>query len=141
MNYLSKALITLSIIVYTVIPPIADLTTDTHVFHEGWMPHARMHTVWLLGVSSGIGMLALYLLWAPGSDRRFRVNLSVLLSSIMFAAFYMSAFTISLYGGALSDMEGGIEQGPLGLDANMFTFTVAAAFLLAGWILSGRSSN
>lgn len=139
MNHLGKVLVTLAIIAYAVIPPIVDLTTDSHVFHHGWMPHARMHTVWLLGVNSGIGVLALYLLWVPGADVKLRVNLSVLLSLIVFLAFYLSAFTVSLYGGALSDLQGGVQQGPMGIDANMLTFTVAAALLIVGWFLNGRS--
>ena len=68
MNLLGKLLMTLSMVAYAVIPPIVDLTTDTHVFHEGWLPHARMHTVWLLGVTSGVGVLAMYLLWVPGPN-------------------------------------------------------------------------
>jgi hypothetical protein len=136
MNLLSKLLMSLSIVAYALIPPIVDLATDTHVFHEGWMPHARMHTVWLLGVTSGVGLLALYLLWNPGPDAKFRTNLAAILSIIVFGAFYVSAFTTSLYGGSLSDMSGGVHAGPLGIDANLFTFTLAAILLLVGWGLS-----
>ena len=129
----------LSIAIYTFIPPAVDLITDTHVFHVDWTPHARMHTVWLLGVNSGVGLIALYLLWSPGANGRFRTNLAGLLSAVVFVAFYLSASTISLYGGSLSDMSGGVGQGPFGIDANIFTFTVAAVVLVVGWIVSGRS--
>jgi hypothetical protein len=95
-----------------------------------------MHTVWLLGVISGIGFLALYLLWAPGPEEKLRTNLSGILSTIVFAAFYLSAFTISFYGGSLSDVTGGVEKGPFGIDANLFTFTAAALVLLVGWVLN-----
>ena len=129
----------LAIAVYTFIPPAVDLITDTHVFHADWMPHARMHTVWLLGVTSGVGLIALYLLWSSGANGRFRTNLAGLLSAVVFGAFYLSASTISLYGGSLSDMSGGVEKGPFGIDANLFTFTAAAAVLAVGWILGVRS--
>lgn len=129
----------LAIAVYTFIPPAVDLITDTHIFHAEWMPHARMHTVWLLGVTSGVGLIALYLLWSSGASSRFRTNLSGLLSAVVFGAFYLSASTISLYGGSLSDMSGGVERGPFGIDANLFTFTGAAAVLAAGWMVSVRS--
>ncbi|MEM1403877.1 MAG: hypothetical protein AAGG55_11145 [Pseudomonadota bacterium] len=141
MKILGKLLITISILAYTVIPPIVDLSTETHVLHDGWLPHARMHTVWLLGVTSGIGLLALYLLWSHGPDHKGQVNLSVFLSAIVFSAFYLSALTMPLYGGALTDMEGGVGQGPFGIDGNMFTFTVATALLLVGWILSSRGTK
>jgi hypothetical protein len=138
MNLLGKLLMSLSIVAYALIPPIVDLTTDTHVFHDGWMPHARMHTVWLLGVTSGVGFLALYLLWSPGADAKFRTNLAACLSIIVFGAFYVSAFTASLYGGSLSDMSGGVQKGPLSIDGNLFTFTLAAILLLIGWRLNVR---
>jgi hypothetical protein len=139
MSLLGKLLMSLSIVAYAVIPPIVDLTTDTHVFHADWMPHARMHTVWLLGVTSGVGLLALYLLWSPGSDVKFRTNIAAFLSIIVFGSFYVSAFTISFYGGSLSDMSGGVQKGPLGIDANLFTFTLAAILLLIGWGLNVRN--
>jgi hypothetical protein len=141
MSKLGRVLMSLAIAVYTFIPPAVDLITDTHVFHADWMPHARMHTVWLLGVTSGVGLVGLYLLWFSGADSRFRTNLAGLLSAVVFGAFYLSASTTSLYGGSLSDMGGGVGKGPFGIDANLFTFTVAAAVLVAGWITSVRGST
>jgi hypothetical protein len=129
----------LAIAVYTFIPPAVDLITDSHVFDADWMPHARMHTVWLLGVTSGVGLIALYLLWSSGENGRFRTNLAGLLSAVVFGAFYLSASTISLYGGSLSDMSGGVGKGPFGIDVNLFTFTAATAVLAVGWIFSVRS--
>ena len=141
MNLLGKLLMTLSMVAYAVIPPIVDLTTDTHVFHEGWLPHARMHTVWLLGVTSGVGVLAMYLLWVPGPNGKFRLNMSALLSAIVYGAFFLSALTISQYGGALSDVVGGVEKGPFGFDANVFTFSVASLVLVLGWGLASRNQG
>ena len=129
----------LSIAIYTFIPPIADLATDTHVFHQEWLPHARMHTVWLLGVTSGIGMVSLYFLWFSDSDAKFRINLSGVLSTVVFLAFYLSASTISLYGGSLSDMPADVHKGPFGINGNLFAFTLASVVLMLGWFLSARS--
>ena len=134
MKTFGKALMTLAIAIYTFIPPMADLLTETHVFHEGWMPHARMHTVWLLGLTSGVGLLALYLLWNRGFDTRLGVNLAAALSAIVYAAFFLSAATTPLYAGALSDVKGGIAKGPFEVDANLFTFTVACLILVSGWV-------
>ena len=36
----AKLLKTVAIAIYTFVPPIADLATQTHVFRPGWMPHA-----------------------------------------------------------------------------------------------------
>ena len=75
-NTLGRVLMTLAMVVFTFIPPLADLATDTHVFHPGWMPHARVHTVWLLGLTSSIGLVSLYLLWFRKIDSNFNENLA-----------------------------------------------------------------
>ena len=133
METVGKLLMTLAISVFTFIPPLVDLATDTHVFHPGWMPHARVHTVWLLGLTSSIGLVALYLLWSRKIDTAFTENLAGLLGACVYGSFFVSALTTTLYGGALSDHGGGIEQSMLGLDLNLFTFGVASIVLAAGW--------
>ena len=140
MALLGKVLMSLAIAAFTFVPPIVDLVTDTHVFHPGWLPHARMHTVWLLGVSSGVGLVALALLWSPGPPLSSRIHLAGILGAIVFGAFFLSASTISLYGGALSDTSGGVEAGPFGIDANLFTFTAASTLLVVGWWMSARAT-
>lgn len=57
-----RVLMTVATLCYGVLPLLVDLT-ETHVFHPGWTPHARMHMVWLLGTNSAIAVLALYCLW------------------------------------------------------------------------------
>lgn len=134
-----KLLMTLAIAAYAFVPPAVDLITDTHVFHPDWPPHARMHTVWLLGVTTGVGLLALSLLWRSGPGRAHYLHLAGVLSGIVFAAFFLSAATVSLYGGALTDASGGMEPGPFGLDGNLFTFGGASIVLMLGWILCATS--
>ena len=112
MLIVGKLLISLAIAIYAFIPPIVNLMTDSHVFHQQWMPHARMHTVWMLGSTFGIGLVSLYLIWMRRIERQFSINLAVVLSGIVYGAFFLSASTISLYGGALSDLVDGSEKGP-----------------------------
>jgi len=76
MNTFGRLLMSLAIGIYAFIPPFADLATDTHVFHNDWVPHARMHTVWLLGISSSLGLVALYLLWLRKNDPLFNSNIA-----------------------------------------------------------------
>jgi hypothetical protein len=134
-----KLLMSIAIAIYAFIPPIVDLMTDSHVFHQEWMPHARMHTVWLLGITSGVGVISLYLIWGRRTESNFNINLAVVLSAIVYGAFFLSASTISLYGGALSDEVGDIETGPLGFDANLFGFSVASLILVSGWVICARN--
>jgi len=126
---------TLAIAVFTFIPPLADLATDTHVFHPGWMPHAKVHTVWLLGLTSGVGLLALYFLWFRKLDSNFGENLAGGLGAIVYGSFFLSGLTMGFYGGALSDHEGGIGETVMGLDLNVFVFSLATIVLCAGWSL------
>ena len=139
MLIIGKLLISLAIAIYAFIPPIVNLMTDSHVFHQQWMPHARMHTVWMLGSTFGISLVSLYLIWMRRIERQFSINLAVVLSSIVYGAFFLSASTISLYGGALSDLVDGSEKGPFGLDTNLFTFGLASLMLVTGWAMCARN--
>lgn len=141
MSSLGKVLITLSIAVFTFAPPIADLATETHVFHPGWMPHARVHTVWLLGLTSSIGLVALYLLWIRKTDPRFNENMAVMIGACVYGAFFLSTLTADFYGGALTDVNGGISTSILGYDANLFTFSLASILLIVGWGLCRRANT
>jgi len=138
MNTLGKWLMTVAIAIFTIIPPLVDLLTDSHVFHEGWLPHARMHTVWLLGLTSGVGLISLYLLWIRKTELVFATNLAGLLSGCVYGAFFLSAITTQFYGGSLSDIVGNAESGPFGLNGNVFTFSVASTLLVVGWVICQR---
>ncbi len=132
-----KVFMTLAILVFTVIPPLADLGTSSHVFHPQWTPHARVHTVWLLGLASAVGLLALYLLWIRQRDSVFNLNLAFTLGLCTYGAFFLAAGTRGLYNGAMTDA-GGLESRPFGFDPNTFTFTIATTVLIAGWLLCRR---
>lgn len=131
----------MSIAVYTFIPPVADLATDTHVFHSDWTPHARFHTVWLLGVTFSIGLFSLYLLWLREKDPIFNIHIAAFISTFVYGSFFLSALTAHLYGGGLNDTEDGVEERLLGLDVNMTAFSLASLMLTTGWILSIKSSD
>jgi len=128
-----RVLMTLATLIYGVLPPFVDLT-ETHVFHPEWTPHSRMHMVWLLGTNSAIAVLALYLLWFHKANSAFGARLAGILGLCVFGGFWLSAFTISLYGGALSD-KGGVPP-ILGMDANIVVFSLALLLLLVGWFLA-----
>ena len=78
-------------------------------------------------------VLALYLLWFRKIDSEFSESLAGVLGAIVYVSFFLSALPIGLYGGALSDHEGGIGQTIIGLDLNLFTFGLASTVLCVGW--------
>ncbi len=59
-NTIGLALMSLVTLIYGLLPPLVDLLTLTHVFHPHWTPHAY---IWLLGVTSAIGLVTLYARW------------------------------------------------------------------------------
>ena len=130
---IGRVLMTLATLIYGVLPPFVDLT-ETHVFHSEWTPHSRLHMVWLLGTNSAIALLALYFLWLHKANSVFGVRLAGILGLCVFGGFWLSATTISFYGGALSD-KGGVPP-ILGMDANILIFSLALFILLAGWFIA-----
>lgn len=140
MQLTGKIFMTLAILVFTVVPPIVDLGTTSHVFHPEWTPHARVHTVWLLGLASAVGLLAIYLLWIRQRDAGFNLNLAFALGLCTYGAFFLAAATRGLYDGAMTDA-GGLQSGPFGFDPNTFTFTIATTVLIAGWLLGRRPGS
>lgn len=138
MNKFGKLLMTLAIAIYTFIPPLADIITDTHVYRADWMPHARMHTVWLVGVTSTLGLASLYLLWRRGENSISDTNIAAGISACIYGSFLLSAASMQLYGGALSDPHPGGELSVLGLDVNLFIFSIATMILGLGWAVCGR---
>ena len=134
---IGRVLMTLATLIYGVLPPFVDLT-DTHVFHPEWTPHSRLHMVWLLGTNSAIALVALYFLWFHKAYSAFGVRLAGILGLCVFGGFWLSATTISFYGGALSD-KGGVPP-ILGMDANILIFSLALFMLLAGWFIARQRS-
>ena len=132
-----RVLMTLATLIYGVLPPFVDLT-ETHVFHPEWTPHSRMHMAWLLGRNAAIAGVALYFLGLHKANNAFGVRLAGILGLCVFGGFWLSAFTISLYGGAMSD-KGGVPP-VLGMDANIVVFSLALLLLLVGWFLARARS-
>jgi hypothetical protein len=128
---------TLATLIYGALPPFVDLT-KTHVLNREWTPHSRMHMVWLLVTNSAIAVLALYFLWFHKAHGAFGVHLAGILGPCVLGGFWLSASTVSLYGGALRDKDG--VPPILGVDANIVIFFLGSLLLLVGWFLAGARS-
>ena len=118
-----KVLITLATLVYGIVPAIADLN-ETHLLNPDWSAHARLHGAWFLAFAAGMALIGLFILW-----RRDQLLLPILIGLLFAAGFWVAVVTAPFYGGALVD-ENGIEAVVLGLDANVFTFSVLTTVLL-----------
>jgi hypothetical protein len=139
---LGKWLMTIGIGVFTVIPPIVDILTPTHIFNPNWVPHARFHTMWAIISASSIGALALWFLWRGPAQASVRTHIAGAIGSCVLGSFMLATATMSLYGGSLSDVKD-LRSSVGGVDAslNLVTFGVALMMILAGWRLAARSSG
>lgn len=126
-------LMSIAILQYGVVPLFADLNT-THALNPRWSKHARFHVVTQALTGAAISAVAMFLLWSPSIERNVGICLAATLSFCVLGAFFVSAALRSFYGGALSDVEGGIPQAG-GIDLNALNFGVAGALLIAGRLL------
>ena len=116
---------------------IADIN-KTHATNPKWTPHARFHVVWQISSYVGFGLLALALIWWPGPLASERLALVALMSTIVYAAFFMALLTMPAYGGATFDKNGYKPfPAPLPLiakkwDPNITAFSVQLLILAAG---------
>jgi hypothetical protein len=132
-----RVLMTLATLIYGALPSLVGLT-KTHVFNREWTSHSRMHMMWLLVTNSAIAVLALYFLWFHKEHSAFGVHLAGILGLCVLGGFWLSASTISLYGGALRDKD---RVPPiLGMDANIVIFFLGPLLLLVGWSFAGARS-
>ena len=131
---LGQVLMTIAVLQYGAVPLLADLNR-THATNPAWPRHARFHVVTQVLTGAAVATVALVLLWSPRIDRSLGVCLAAVLSLCVLGAFFASAAGRSLYGGRLSDADGGIPQAH-GIDLNALNFGSALLLLLLGrWLL------
>jgi hypothetical protein len=96
------------------------------------------HVVWQVLSYSGIGLIALYLIWAGGPMQTERLYLAAALAVAVYGAFFGAVFSRPVYGGGLFDANGYPSfQAPIGpktwlWDVNVTIFTLTSVILLAG---------
>ena len=65
---IAKILLTLTVLGYAAVTIKADFN-KTHATNPKWTPHARFHVVWQILSYSGVGLIALYLIWSDAPIR------------------------------------------------------------------------
>jgi hypothetical protein len=134
---LARILLTLTVFGYALVTIKADFN-KTHATNPKWTPHARFHVVWQVLSYSGIGLIALYLIWIDGPTPLEHLYISAALSVAIYAAFFVTVFARPVFGGTLYDENGYLPfKPPLGpqhwrWDANVAAFTILSTITLAG---------
>jgi hypothetical protein len=95
----ARILLTLAALGFSAITIVADLN-KTHASNPLWTPHARFHVVWQVLSYSGIGLIALYLIWAGGPMQTERFYLAAALA--VYGAFFGAVLSRPVYGAACS---------------------------------------
>jgi hypothetical protein len=133
----AKILLTLTVLGYALVTIKADFN-KTHATNPRWTPHARFHVVWQILSYSGVGLVALYLIWIDGPRPLERLYLAAALSVAIYGAFFVAVFTRPIFGGALYDENGYLPFTPpvcpqsWRWDVNVTAFTVLTTITLAG---------
>jgi hypothetical protein len=133
----ARILLTLTVLGYSLGTLKADFN-KTHATNPAWTAHARFHVVWQILSYSGVGVIALYLIWAGGLGRLY---LAAALSVAIYGAFFTTVFARPLYQGSLYDQNGYLPfKPPFGpahwhFDVNVTVFTVLSALLLAAILI------
>jgi hypothetical protein len=133
---IAQILLTLTALGYGLVTIKADFN-KTHATNPLWTPHARFHVVWQILSYSGIGLIALYLIWVPGPAAVERLYLAAALSVAIYGGFFGAVFARPIYGGTLYDQNGYQPfKPPVGpaywrWDVNVTAFTALCTILLA----------
>ncbi len=134
---LARVLFTLATIGWAALTVVADFN-KTHATNPKWTPHARFHVVWQISSYVGFGLMALALIWAPGSLAVERLYLAAVMSAIVYGAFFVALAAMPLYGGAAYDKNGYLPfKAPVPLfapkwDVNVTAFSIQLVILAAG---------
>jgi hypothetical protein len=133
----ARILLTLTVVGYALVTIKADFN-KTHATNPKWTPHARFHVVWQILSYSGVGLVALYLIWIDGPNPTEHLYLAAALSAAIYGAFFITVFSRPVFGGALYDENGYRPfKPPVGpqrwqWDVNVTAFTVLSTVMLAG---------
>ena len=135
MSNFGMILMTVTILQFTVIPPVADLNSS-HATNPDWPGHARFHVVAQVLTTSALGFFAIYILWSGRLPVDLAVCIATILGSIALGSFFASVISIRHFGGVVNAGVGGAGTRLRGVDGNVVNFASAAVLLGLGRLLA-----
>jgi len=113
--------------------PILRDYSPSHAFNPTWVGHARVHLVWLLGFMFFSGLANLYLIWFRQPREVGNLWLSGAWQACNLGGFWVAYVLAPSYGGQIAVP--GIHTHILGVDENVFVFSVLSVVLIAALLL------
>ena len=128
---LARIGLTLVSIGYSALTVKADFN-KTHATNPLWTGHARFHVVWQITSYVGFALIALVLVWSPGAYAQERLYLACAFAAVVYGAFFITLFSMPLYGGRAYDDNGYRPFAVAGMrwDANVTAFSLLTVLLL-----------
>jgi hypothetical protein len=113
--------------------PILRDYSPSHALNPDWVGHARVHLVWLLAFMFFSGLANLYLIWFRQPREPRNLWLSVTWQACNLGGFWVAYLLAPHYAGVIAVP--GIHVQVLGIDENLFAFTVLSIVLTAAALL------
>jgi hypothetical protein len=128
---LARILLTLVTIGYGAVTVKADFN-KTHATNPLWTGHARFHVVWQITSYVGFALLALGLIWLPSPEALAHLYLACAFAVVIYGAFFITVFSMPLYGGRTYDDNGYPPFAVAGMkwDANVTAFSILMGLLI-----------
>ena len=131
-----KILMTVATLSYGLLPLFMDIS-HTHVLNPDWTGHARLHNVWLIGITAGLGLWSLWLIWGVKDNPLASIRQACLNGVIVLGAFLLAVFTSPLYGGSIVvPVDGQVPTE--GVYGNVIAFSISLLLMIIGWFLAER---
>jgi hypothetical protein len=131
--------ILLTVVALEFFGPVFRDFSASHAFNPAWVGHARVHLVWLLGFMAFSGVANVYLIWFRRPEDPRDLWLSVAWQSCNLGGFWLAYLLAPVYQGEMTMP--GFHVHILGIDENVFAFSVLSVLLVIAAALLARASG
>ena len=102
-----------------------------------WTGHARLHNVWLFGITAGLGIWSLWLIWGAKHNQLAPIRQACLNGVIVFGAFLLAVLTSPLYDDLIVvPVDGQVPTE--GVYGNVIAFSISLVVMIVGWFLAEK---